>query len=290
MMKTAILCLTGAMLWQATAAVAAATEARRSATALTDPGERIALQGAGAALGACAACHGAMGEGVVSAGFPRLAGQPAFYLARQLHGYADGRRRHDVMTPIARSMTAEQIEAVAAYYAALNAPGSNGASATADAGQLERGQELAHVGDEALRVQACVNCHGPGGTGEPPRIPYLAGQVPAYLAASMAQWRDGGRNTDPSQQMPHIARRLSNEDIQAVAAYFASRPAPAPAASRVNVPRGSASRPVGPGAASAAQPRATEGVGVEQGGAATGGNPADADTSGASNDAPSREK
>lgn len=290
MMKHAILCLTAAMLWHGGAALPAAAEERRSAAALTDPGERIALQGAGAALGACAACHGALGEGGASAGFPRLAGQPAFYLARQLRGYADGRRQHDVMTPIARSMTAEQIEAVAAYYAALKAPASAGAGGGSDGGQLARGQELAHIGDEALRVQACVNCHGPGGTGEPPRIPYLAGQVPAYLVASMAQWRDGGRDTDPSQQMPHIARRLSNEDIQAVAAYFASRPAPLPAASRVNVPRGSAPRPVGPGAASGAQPQATEGVGVEQEGAAIGGNPADADLGGASNDSPSREK
>lgn len=253
----------------------AATAAAQDTPADDAPrlGERIALQGAGAGVGACAACHGALGEGMASAGFPRLAGMPAFYLARQLHSYADGRRKHAVMSPIAQKLLPEQIDAIAAYYSAQHAPPDGAAAQQGPPGDLlARGKELAHVGDDALRVQACVNCHGPGGTGEPPRVPYLSGQAAAYIVASLDQWSDGARDTDPSRQMPHIAKRLSARDRQAVAAYFAARPPPGPAAARVNVPMGSTHRPVGPGEPSGAKPQSTQGRGVEQGGPTTGGN------------------
>jgi len=69
----------------------------------------------------CARCHGARGEGGLT-GAPPLAGLPMDYLARQLAAYADGRRQHSVMTPIARGLSPEEREALAAYYARLPAP------------------------------------------------------------------------------------------------------------------------------------------------------------------------
>jgi cytochrome c553 len=70
---------------------------------------------------ACAACHGARGEGGTT-GAPRLAGQSQAYLAQQLSAYADGRRQHSVMNAIARDLRPEEIQALAAYYAGLPAP------------------------------------------------------------------------------------------------------------------------------------------------------------------------
>jgi cytochrome c553 len=74
-----------------------------------------------AGVQACASCHGSSGQGGLT-GAPPLAGLSREYLARQLDDYASGTRRHPVMTPIAQGLTAEEREALAAYYAGLRAP------------------------------------------------------------------------------------------------------------------------------------------------------------------------
>src|SRR3954470_22480894 len=69
----------------------------------------------------CTGCHGAYGQGG-STGAPRLAGQPHAYLARQLEAYADDRREHSGMTPIAEGRQPQARDALAAYFAGLQAP------------------------------------------------------------------------------------------------------------------------------------------------------------------------
>lgn len=234
-------------------------------------GERIALRGDGKQVAACSSCHGALGEGSGPAAFPRIAGMPERYLVHQLRSYADGKRDNHVMSPIAQKLEPRQMEALAAYYAALSAPPARESGQTG-ANLMARGRQLALVGDEQRQLQACVNCHGPAGTGEPPTFPYLAGQHRLYLVAALRQWKDGKRDTDPSRQMPEIAQRLADRDLEAVSTYFAAQLPPAPAAGRVVIPVGSAQRPVGEGAPSSATPSPTKGLGVEQGSPTTGGN------------------
>jgi len=72
----------------------------------------------------------------------------------------------------------------------------------------------------AIGASACNNCHGPGGSGEPPAIPLLAGQFDPYIAAQLRDWRDGTRKNDGGQQMAGLAKRLDDRDIAAVAAYY----------------------------------------------------------------------
>ena len=67
----------------------------------------------------CAICHGT--SGVNAGGMPNLAGQPKDYLVRQLHDFRDGKRPATIMHQIAKGLTEDQIEAVAAYYAAQKA-------------------------------------------------------------------------------------------------------------------------------------------------------------------------
>lgn len=264
----AIACMAGHALAQGTGAA--------GAPAGGTPGAQIAGQGNGPQVPACAGCHGAQGEGVAASGFPRLAGQSARYLARQLDGYASGARTHAVMTPIAKALTQEQRVAVAAHYASLRAPAAAGAQAKPTAARnadAARGQRLASVGDATLRVQACANCHGPEGRGEPPDYPYLAGQFAGYLASALAEFRAGQRTTDPTGQMPAIARQLRDADVAALAAYFAARGAPPPAPAWTTV------RPGAPTfAAAPARVPATgngggnkPGVDTEQGSPTTGG-------------------
>lgn len=66
----------------------------------------------------CQGCHGMDGLSKMP-GAPNLAAQDAGYLAGQLEAYKSGARQNEVMTVVAEGLTAEQIEAAAAYYAAI---------------------------------------------------------------------------------------------------------------------------------------------------------------------------
>jgi cytochrome c553 len=251
---------------------------RAQQPASAERGRQLAEQGADGVT-ACISCHGAQGEGNAVAGFPRLAGQPPFYLERQMSAFADGRRDNPVMSPIAKAMTAQQRLDSSAWYASVDpakaAGAQPGAAAKPDAARQKRALALANQGDDKLQVQACINCHGPNGAGEAPAYPYLAGQHAAYLTAAMAEWKSGARKTDPSGQMPTIAARLGEQDVAALASFYAAQTAQAPAL-RTNVAAGSVARPAVAARADASGPRASaaapQGVGTEQGAPLTGGN------------------
>jgi cytochrome c553 len=171
----------------------------------------------------CQACHGAHGEGSPAASIPRLAGQPSPYLEKQLQDYASGKRDNPVMRNWAKQLSASQLHDVAAYYGSLTAvpyvdiPPDSGSS------QLRaRGHQLAHQGDEAQRVQACDNCHGPDGNGAMQSAPYLAGQSSQYLAATLKAWKEGTRKNDDGKLMSSVAERLNDADIAAIAVYFST--------------------------------------------------------------------
>jgi cytochrome c553 len=155
------------------------------------------------------------GEGRPAGGYPALAGQPQAYLERQLEAYADGRRADLVMTPVAKRLSSEERQRLAEHFSRRERKVAAPVRASA------RGRVLATVGDNALRVQACENCHGPGGSGRAPFMPYLSGLHREYLQAEMLDWRRGTRRSDPSGQMNVIARQLSVEDIAALAEHYA---------------------------------------------------------------------
>lgn len=68
---------------------------------------------------ACAACHNPQGKGNEPAGYPRLSGQSADYVVKQLEAYRSGTRGGDnnaqLMTDVASRLTDAEIEAVASY-------------------------------------------------------------------------------------------------------------------------------------------------------------------------------
>ena len=180
-------------------------------------GAVIAAQGVVPSVPACAQCHAYDGASDGSGAFPRIAGQSASYLAKELRDFASGVRANAVMTPIAKALSPDEIADVTAYYASVNAPYLPLASP--DPMLIKRGEQLAKIGDGAKELQSCNNCHGPGGAGEPPAIPYLAGQYAHYIAFQLTMWQRGIRNNSPDA-MADIAKRLDAQDIAAVAAYF----------------------------------------------------------------------
>ena len=75
-------------------------------------------EGRAKADAACALCHGANGiAGMPSA--PNLAGQQAIYLSEQLKNYRSGKRHHEVMGVIAKSLTDTEIANLSAWYSAI---------------------------------------------------------------------------------------------------------------------------------------------------------------------------
>jgi cytochrome c553 len=69
------------------------------------------------------------------------------------------------------------------------------------------------------KARPCMVCHGPLGVATQPETPHLAGQPASYLAAQLKAFRSGTRR---HEIMSVIARPLSDEDIDAIAAWFAS--------------------------------------------------------------------
>ncbi len=180
-------------------------------------GAVIVAQGTAAGAPPCAQCHAFNGVSDASGAFPRLAGQSAYYLAGQLRDFASGVRASAIMSPIAKALSPDDIADVAAYFAGVNAPFLP--LKAADAALVKRGEELAKVGSAERRIQNCDNCHGPDGAGEPPAIPYLAGQYAHYIAFTLQMWRQGFRKNSPDA-MGVIANKLDDQEIAAVAAYY----------------------------------------------------------------------
>lgn len=192
-------------------------------------GGLIAEQGTPAGAAACAQCHGETGAADESGTFPRVAGQSTRYLAEQLRDFAADLRPDDIMTPIAKAMTPDEMADVAAFYAGIAAPFPQ--LPAPDGKLLIRGKQLATVGDAAKNVQACNSCHGPGGIGEPPTVPYLAGQFSQYIGQTLQAWQQGLRKNGANVMAP-IAKQLDDDDIAAVAAFYQQVRAPSSAATK----------------------------------------------------------
>jgi cytochrome c553 len=178
-------------------------------------GAVIAAQGA-AGGPACAACHAFDGSSDTTGAFPRIDGQAASYLEQQMRDFASSDRMNAIMSPIAKTLSADDIADVAEYYA--NRSTQFLPLASADAAIVKKGQQLAQDGDAAKGILGCNNCHGPNGEGMPP-MPYLAGQYAHYIAFTLHMWKGGFRKNSPDLMAP-IAKQLDDQEIAAVAAYY----------------------------------------------------------------------
>ncbi|NQD94724.1 c-type cytochrome [Pseudomonas sp. CrR25] len=167
----------------------------------------------------CALCHGEKGQSN-NARYASLAGLPAAYIEAQLHAFAEGRRHSPQMGPLAASLTDQQIQSLAAYFARQTAQRSE--TPTRDSGLEQSGQA-------AIATKGCATCHGEGLTGGP-LGPRLAGQGEGYLMDQLNAFKHGQRQ-DPTQAMNAIASTLSAEEIRAAAHFLAGQ---APASSQAN--------------------------------------------------------
>ena len=163
----------------------------------------------------CTACHG---NGGVSTNpiWPNLAGQHAQYIAKQLHDFKDQKRTNPQMSPMAVSLTNQDIQDLGAYYASQK-------SATGDASpkNLAAGEKLYRAGNPETGVVACMACHGPDGAGNPAaKYPLLSGQHSAYIVSTLMAFKSETRANDEKSIMRIIAGDMTNAEIEAVANYI----------------------------------------------------------------------
>jgi cytochrome c553 len=172
-------------------------------------------------VSSCGRCHGVMGQGRGTGAFPKLAGQKPEYLFRALRAYASSERNSGIMEPIAAGLSEAQWRELADYYAAL--PGDTAAlEASAGVASIERGRAIATFGVPEKDLPSCADCHGPEGRRRNDAYPFIAGQYANYLVLQLEQFAAGHRGgSEYAHLMQHVAPRMSQDEIEAVAAYYA---------------------------------------------------------------------
>ena len=164
--------------------------------------------------GKCFVCHGADGESS-SPVFPRLAGQHAAYIARQLADYRSGRRKSDTMRPMVDDLTPEDFIALGRYFESRPPQ----AHAVADGDLARVGWFIFVRGNPYSGVPPCANCHGAKGHGTE-QLPRLAGQHATYVENQLKKFNIRERTND-NAVMHSVASKLTELETKAVSAYIA---------------------------------------------------------------------
>ncbi|MBI5937961.1 MAG: cytochrome c4 [Betaproteobacteria bacterium] len=163
----------------------------------------------------CGACHGTDGNST-SPTYPNLSGQHPEYIAKQLNEFKSGARRNATMAPNVAKLSAEDMVNLGAYFSA-QLPKAKQAK---DAALVAEGQKLYKGGNAGSGVPACSSCHGPAGSGVPVQFPRMAGQHGKYVVAQLKNFRTGDRANDGGKMMQTIARKMTDQEMRAVAEYI----------------------------------------------------------------------
>ena len=164
--------------------------------------------------GKCFICHGAEGESS-SPVFPRLAGQHAAYVARQLADYKSGKRVSSTMKPMVEDLGPEDFKALGAYFESR----PTHLHQVDDAELAQMGRFIYLRGNPYSGVAACATCHGPKGHGTE-QLPRLAGQHAQYTENQLKAFNKRERTND-NAVMQAVAGKLTELELKAVSAYLA---------------------------------------------------------------------
>jgi len=163
----------------------------------------------------CIACHAADGNSLIPAN-PKLAGQHAAYITKQLLNFKSGVRDNIVMAGMVANLTEQDMRNLGLFYEtqplALAEAKKNGV------GSL--GEKIFRSGLDVKGVPACASCHGPSGHGIPDSYPRLNAQHSEYTVSQLNLFRIDRRANDSGMMMRSIAKKLTEEEMQAVADYI----------------------------------------------------------------------
>lgn len=163
----------------------------------------------------CVACHGQSGNESLLPNVPKLGGQSASYLLKQMVEIKSGVRAAPLMNGMLNTLDDQGLADVAAYYASLPAP-----QGAAEAEKLVIAEPIYKAGIASIGVAACSACHAPNGKGIPEAgYPALSGQDVAYTEMQLKAFRAGERANDDAEIMRTISERLTDAEIAALASY-----------------------------------------------------------------------
>lgn len=169
----------------------------------------------------CAACHGADGNSS-NPQWPKIAGQGERYLVAQLQAFkagASGPRQGAsaaTMYGMAAGLSGQDMADLAAYFSAQKV-----LVGTADPALVKKGEAIYRGGNPDFGSAACIGCHGPNGHGNPPAgFPAVSGQHAEYSFGQLKAFHDGTRSGDPNAAMRSMVRKMSTEEMRAVAEYM----------------------------------------------------------------------
>jgi cytochrome c553 len=169
----------------------------------------------------CQTCHRSDASGRVAFNIPRLSGQHASVLIKQLMDIRSGLRVNEEMREYMHDsdLTLQDFADMAAYLQSLPV-----------AGKIGQGPPELVPRGQTLYASDCAGCHGERGEGRPELFyPMLASQHYGYLLRELDLILTGERgNSNPA--MPPILKNYATEDKQALAAYLAQLPPPGRAA------------------------------------------------------------
>lgn len=164
----------------------------------------------------CQECHNADGNST-SAAVPKLSGQSATYLFKQLKNFQSGERDHPTMNAMAAGIGDRDLADIAAYFSSQTRMLGSGAK------QIAIARELFANGDWKRNIIACKTCHGANGRGNGnPAYPVIGGQQQLYAREQLLNWRSGQRKNSEGEVMNGVARSLTDAEIEALAEYIAS--------------------------------------------------------------------
>jgi cytochrome c553 len=164
----------------------------------------------------CQSCHGKEGISLEPL-IPKLAGQYANYIAKQLRNFQSGARVHQIMAAIAETISNEDLADITAYFASQPMMKGDGTEGN------PLGKKLFLEGDMTRMMVACVNCHGVNGKGKTPRnsvFPVLGGQHKDYLRGQLLNFRGGDRANSPGGVMNIITQKMTDAELEALVDYI----------------------------------------------------------------------
>jgi cytochrome c553 len=166
----------------------------------------------------CAACHGVDGNSIVP-NWPKIAGQHADYLERQISLIKSGDRPVPEMAGIIINLSDQDMADLAAYFSSQDR-----SAGLTDEALLANGELLFRSGNSETDIPACISCHGPAGEGNPlSGYPALAGQHSVYSEKMLKGFRTGqtwGDDDASSKIMTDVSKRLTDDEIKAVSSYI----------------------------------------------------------------------
>jgi cytochrome c553 len=166
--------------------------------------------------GSCFLCHGAKGEST-SEIFPRLAGQHAEYVAKQLSAFKSGARKSTAMADMVSKLTPDDMLALGRYYE--NMPTQ--AQLSKAPGLAAMGEYIYRNGNKYSGVPACTSCHGPQALGTA-TLPRLASQIPGYIHTQLKSFNKRERTND-NAVMHAVVEKMTELEMVAVAEYVSTQ-------------------------------------------------------------------